>query len=117
MYKRQIIAEVDVDKTSDLGVNWIISGGANAPAVGGFVNPIGGTSIVDLYNSYLGVSSGTSTTTTGGITAPLGATIGIGNLSSSGVSFGAILRALQGDARTNIIGTPSVCLLYTSRCV
>jgi general secretion pathway protein D len=103
-----IIAEVDVDKTSDLGVNWIISGGANAPAVGGFVNPIGGTSIVDLYNSYLGVSSGTSTTTTGGITAPLGATIGIGNLSSSGVSFGAILRALQGDARTNIIGTPSV---------
>ena len=103
-----IIAEVDVDKTSDLGVNWIISGGANAPAVGGFVNPIGGTSIVDLYNSYLGVSSGTSTATTGGITAPLGATIGIGNLSSSGVSFGAILRALQGDARTNIIGTPSV---------
>lgn len=103
-----IIAEVDVDKTSDLGVNWIVSGGANAPAVGGFVNPIGGTSIVDLYNSYLGVSSGTSTTTSGGITAPLGATIGIGNLSSTGVSFGAILRALQGDARTNIIGTPSV---------
>ncbi|MGA3159424.1 MAG: type II secretion system secretin GspD [Steroidobacteraceae bacterium] len=103
-----IIAEVDVDKTSDLGVNWIVSGGANAPAVGGFVNPIGGTSIVDLYNSYLGVSSGTATTTTGGITAPLGATIGIGNLSSTGVSFGAILRALQGDARTNIIGTPSV---------
>jgi general secretion pathway protein D len=103
-----IIAEVDVDKTSDLGVNWIISGGANAPAVGGFVNPIGGTSIVDLYNSYLGVSSGTASTTSGGISAPLGATIGIGNLSSSGVSFGAILRALQGDARTNIIGTPSV---------
>jgi general secretion pathway protein D len=103
-----IIAEVDVDKTSDLGVNWIVSGGANAPAVGGFINPIGGTSIVDLYNSYLGVSSGTSTTTSGGISAPLGATIGIGNLSSTGVSFGAILRALQGDARTNIIGTPSV---------
>jgi len=103
-----IIAEVDVDKTSDLGVNWIVSGGKNAPAVGGFINPIGGTSIVDLYNSYLGVSSGTTTSTAGGISAPLGATIGIGNLSASGVSFGAILRALQGDARTNIIGTPSV---------
>jgi general secretion pathway protein D len=103
-----IIAEVDVDKTSDLGINWIVSGGANAPAVGGFIEPVGGTSIVDLYNSYLGVSSGTATTTTSGITAPLGATIGIGNLSSTGVSFGAILRALQGDARTNIIGTPSV---------
>jgi general secretion pathway protein D len=89
-------------------VNWIVSGGKNAPAVGGFINPIGGTSIVDLYNSYLGVSSGTTTSTAGGISAPLGATIGIGNLSASGVSFGAILRALQGDARTNIIGTPSV---------
>src|SRR6202034_2101218 len=40
-----IIAEVDVDKTSDLGVNWALYGqGTNVP-VAGFVSPVGGTGV------------------------------------------------------------------------
>ena len=46
-----IIVEVSVDKTADLGVNWIVDGTNSRLAVGGFIEPVGGTSIVDLYNA------------------------------------------------------------------
>ena len=43
-----IIAEVDIDKDAELGVNWAaFSNGTNVPAAG-LVSPVGGTSIVDL---------------------------------------------------------------------
>ena len=43
-----IIADVDFNKDSELGVNWAaFSKGTNVPA-GSFVSPVGGTSIVDL---------------------------------------------------------------------
>ncbi len=34
--------------------------------------------------------------------------MGLGRISDSGISFGAIIRALNGDADTNIISTPSI---------
>ena len=37
-----------------------------------------------------------------------GITFGVGRISDTGVSFAAILRALEGDADTNIISTPSL---------
>jgi general secretion pathway protein D len=37
-----------------------------------------------------------------------GITVGVGRVSDTGVSFAAILAALQGDADTNIISTPSI---------
>ena len=37
-----------------------------------------------------------------------GITVGVGRLSDNGVSFAAVLNALQGDADTNIISTPSI---------
>jgi len=97
---KAIIVEVTADKTSDLGVNWVIDAANSKLGVGGFIEPIGGSSIVDLYNAAKG--------TTTNLAAATGTTVGIGRLSSSGVNFGAVLRALQGDSRTNIISTPSV---------
>jgi general secretion pathway protein D len=94
-----IIVEVSADKSAELGVNWVVDGSNNKLAAGGFIEPIGGTSIIDLYTA---ASSGTVTA------APLGTTIGIGRLAASGINFAAVLRALQGDSRTNIIATPSV---------
>ena len=49
----------------------------------------------------------------GGATDPTGLigegiTVGVGRISDGSVSFAAILRALEGDADTNIISTPSV---------
>jgi general secretion pathway protein D len=96
-----IIVEVTVDKTMDLGVNWALDGSATSVGVGGFISPIGGTSIVDLYSDAQSASALASN-------PPTGTTIGIGKLTATGLNFAAILRALQSDARTNIIATPSV---------
>jgi general secretion pathway protein D len=96
-----IIVEVTVDKTMDLGVNWALDGSATGVGVGGFISPIGGTSIVNLL-------ADAQSTTALAASPPSGTTIGIGKLTATGVNFATILRALQSDARTNIIATPSV---------
>lgn len=120
VYVEAIIAEVTVDKTSDLGVNWALDGTNSSVGVGGFVSPIGGTSIVDLANAALGATAtatsinGTTTTSPGVSASGLsnatlnGTTFGVGRLRAAGVNFAAIVRALQSDSRTNILGTPSV---------
>ena len=69
VYVEAIIAEVTVDKTADLGVNWAIDGSNSNVGVGGFVSPVAGTSIVDLVSAALSAQSG-ATTTTGTTTAP-----------------------------------------------
>jgi general secretion pathway protein D len=95
-----IIAEVQVNKTEDLGVNWAAFSRTNKVPLGGFVAPVGGTSIVDL------VAAAQNPTTLS--TALLeGTTVGIGTISSAGESFAAMLRALQGTSGTNVVATPS----------
>ena len=97
-----IIVEVSADKTSDLGVNWILDGSNNKFAVGGFIEPIGGTSAIDLYGIAKGASTDLSKLT--------GSNFGIGRLQATGVNFGAVIRALEGDARTNIISKPTITM-------
>jgi general secretion pathway protein D len=95
-----IIAEVDVDKESDLGVNWAAYGqGTNVP-VAGFVSPVGGTSIVDLATAALNPSSVSDTLLEG-------STLGVGRVAGTGVNFAAMLRAIRTDTDTNVIATPS----------
>jgi general secretion pathway protein D len=116
VYVEAIIAEVTVDKTSDLGVNWAIDGANSNVGVGGFVSPVAGSSIVDIANAALGATasssslSGTSGTGSTGISGTVlnGTTFGIGRLKASGLNFAAVVRALSSDSRTNILGTPSV---------
>ena len=97
-----IIAEVNLDKDAELGVNWAIfdkNQNANVP-VGGFVSPVGGTSIVDLAQAAQNPTSAS--------TALLqGTTLGIGRIAGTGINFAAMLRAIRGDTSTNIIATPS----------
>ncbi|HWG76026.1 MAG TPA: type II secretion system secretin GspD [Steroidobacteraceae bacterium] len=97
-----IIADVAFDKTEDLGINWAVDGSKTNIGVGGFISPVGGSSIVDLYNDVAGGATALSSN------PPTGGTFGIGRLGASGTDFALMLRALQGDARTNIIGAPSV---------
>jgi general secretion pathway protein D len=95
-----IIAEVNVDKTAELGVNWAaFSKGSNVPA-GAFVSPVGGTSIVDLASAIQNPAN-TSTALL------QGTTIGIGRIAGTGVNFAATLRAIRGDTNTNVLSTPS----------
>ncbi|MCH7821865.1 MAG: type II secretion system secretin GspD [Proteobacteria bacterium] len=98
-----IIVEVIVDKTSELGITWAVgSDSANSPI--GITNfPDFGPGVVQI-----GAVAGS-----GGLVDPTGLigeglTIGLGRISDTGISFAGIIRALQGDANTNIISTPSI---------
>lgn len=95
-----IIVEVSADKSAELGVNWLIDGSKSDDAIGGFIEPVGGVSIVDLARAANNPASLTS--------APRGTTVGVGRLGGTGVNFAAVLRALRGDSTTNIIATPSI---------
>ena len=97
-----IIVEVIIDKSKELGVSVAVEGsGSNSPiAVTNFPDFLAG--IVQL-----GSASG------GGVTDPSGligdgGTIGVGRITDDGVSFAAILSAVEGAADTNLISTPSI---------
>ncbi|MGB6355983.1 MAG: type II secretion system secretin GspD, partial [Steroidobacteraceae bacterium] len=114
-----IIVEVDVNKSSNLGVQWLLDGG-NSLGYGVVNLPGSGTSIVDLAAAALGVTSNTATTavTTTGSTAAAGlssATVGTGATfaigkynSTTGKGFAALVQALRSDGSSNIISTPSL---------
>src|SRR3984885_8647720 len=95
-----IIADVDVTKNAELGVNWAaFSQGSNVP-VAGFVSPVAGSSIVDLAQA---VENPANVSTT----LLQGTTLGLGKIGGAGVNFAAVLRALNTDTHTNVIATPS----------
>jgi general secretion pathway protein D len=97
-----IIADIDYNKDSELGVNWAgysQSANSSVPAAA-FVSPVGGTSIVDLATAAQNPLNAT--------TALLqGTTIGIGRITAGGLNFAAIVRAIRSDTNDNIIATPS----------
>jgi general secretion pathway protein D len=96
-----IIVEVSGDKSAELGVNWAVDGSKNGTfPIGGFIQPIGGVNLIDLAR---GIDNPATLTT-----APLGTTLGVGRIKETGVNFAAMIRALRGDATTNIIATPSI---------
>ncbi|HSD68124.1 MAG TPA: type II secretion system secretin GspD [Woeseiaceae bacterium] len=99
-----IIVEVIAGKSSDLGVTWAVDGSGDNAAIGvtNFPPEIG---VVQLAGAISG-DGDTVTDPTSLIGS--GITLGVGRISDSGTSFAAILRALQGDADTNIISTPTI---------
>jgi general secretion pathway protein D len=107
-----IIVEIDVNKSSNLGVQWLLFGQGSSTVPAGIINlPGAGTSIVDLAEAAL--SGGTVSTTTGtptisSSTVGTGASVAIGRVSSNGVSFAALVQALRSDGSSNIISTPSL---------
>jgi general secretion pathway protein D len=115
-----IIVEVDVNKSSNIGVQWLLDGG-NSYGYGVTNLPGTGTSIVDLAATVLGATGSTAnsalTTTTTGVgaagissaTVGTGATFALGKYNSTtGKGFAALIQALRSDGSSNIISTPSV---------
>ncbi|HSY06092.1 MAG TPA: type II secretion system secretin GspD [Steroidobacteraceae bacterium] len=95
-----IIADINFNKDSELGVNWAaFSNGTNVPA-GSFVSPVGGTSIVDLAGAIQNPANVSTTLLQG-------TTLGIGRIGGNGLNFAAMLRAIRSDTDDNIIATPS----------
>lgn len=97
-----IIVEVIVDKQNELGVSVAVEGsGSNTP--------IGVTNFPDFLSGVVQLGSAAG----GGVVDPSGLigeglTVGVGRISDDGVSFAAILAAVEGDADTNLISTPSI---------
>jgi general secretion pathway protein D len=109
-----IIVEIDVNKSSNLGVQWLLDGG-NSYGYGVTNLPGSGTSVVDLAAAVLGATSGTGVTTTTGTTGISSATVGTGATfalgkynSTTGRGFAALIQALRSDGSSNIISTPSL---------
>jgi general secretion pathway protein D len=110
-----IIVEVDVNKSSNLGVQWILYGqGSTVPAAVTNFPGASGTGIVDLAAAALGgvASTATTTATTGASSLAsaigTGATLAVGRYNSTGTNFAAIISALRSDGSSNIISTPSL---------
>jgi general secretion pathway protein D len=112
-----LIVEIDVNKSSNLGVQWLLFGQGSTTVPAGIINlPGAGTSIVDLAAAALsgGLTTGTTTGTTG-LASPIssstvgtGATVAVGRVVNSGTSFAALVQALRSDGSSNIISTPSL---------
>jgi general secretion pathway protein D len=98
-----IIVEVIADKTSELGITWAVEGSGSNTPISATNFPDFGPGVVQI-----GAASGSGGTVDPTSLIGEGITLGLGRISDSGVSFAAILRALQGDADTNIISTPSI---------
>jgi general secretion pathway protein D len=100
-----IIVEVQEIKSSELGVNWAAwsdEDGTRIP-IGGFLNPVGGVSLVNLAQLIDNPSSSPDALNA----LNTGTTIGIGRISTTGVNFAAMIRAIRGDSSSNILATPS----------
>jgi general secretion pathway protein D len=68
-----------------------------------FLSSIGGSTAADLYSAITGLANGTSTSSS----ALNGTTIAAGVASANGINYGAMIRAIRGDASNNIVATPS----------
>jgi len=100
-----IIVEVIADRTAELGVTWAVTDDSGTNPLGATNFPDFGPGVVQLAGAAAGGGDGT---TSAGNLIGTGITVGVGRLRDQGVSFAAILRALEGDADTNIISTPSI---------
>jgi len=96
-----IVAEVNVSKTDDLGINWAAYSQTNKVPLGSFSSQVGGTSIVDLIAAAQNPGAALSDTLLSGTT------IGVGTIASGGESFAAMIRALRSNGDTNVVSTPS----------
>jgi general secretion pathway protein D len=96
-----IIVEIIENNQKELGVTVGVEGDSSN-------TPIAVTNFPDFLNGIvqIGTAAGGSTDPTGLIGE--GVTLGVGRISDNGISFAAILRALEGQADTNIISTPSI---------
>jgi len=104
-----IIVEMSADRAAELGVTWAVDSTSNGAA--GFTNfPRVGPGLIQLGAAGAAGSSAVSL-------VPDGLTLGVGRIVDGGVSFAALVRALAGDARTNILSTPSLVTMDNEEAV
>ena len=93
-----IIVDVDLAKSSELGVNWATWSESNGTTIPGatFLTPVGGASLVDLANAIVNPTTINSALENG-------TTVALGRVAKTGISFAAMLRAIRSDTDSNVI--------------
>jgi general secretion pathway protein D len=100
-----LIAELSSDRASEFGIQWIAGGSA----AGKNASVIGGTNFGSGGQNIFGVIQGiASAKTTGSLGLSPGLNLAIG---SSKAGLGVLARALETDAKANILSTPSLMTL------
>ncbi len=97
-----IIVEVSAEKAADLGVTWAF-GDADLENAIGVTQFDGLTGVTGLAQAVVGESTD--------VALGNGLSFGLGRLSDSGLSFVAIIEALEADTNTNVMGTPILTTL------
>ncbi|RCX31662.1 general secretion pathway protein D [Thioalbus denitrificans] len=98
-----VIAEVSTDTAKELGIQWILDGTPGGEGPVGVINFGGsGSGIVQLGAS---IEAGNVPSLGDGLA------LGFGRFNSGSLNFAALIRALSGDAATNILSTPSLVTL------
>lgn len=100
-----IIVSVEAERASDLGVTWAIAD-SDLENIAGVTDFSGVTGV----SSLAGVIGGNGDVDATGL-IPDGITLGLGRVSDSGLSFVALIEALEADADSNIMGTPVLVTL------
>lgn len=88
-----IIVEVTADRSAEFGVQWAVDGRDSDRGAG----------VINFNSSGLPVVGVLTDTVT---SIPGGASFAVGRIRDGGTSIGALVRALSGDANTNILSTP-----------
>jgi len=97
-----IIAEITTSNNKELGVGIAVDGtNRDTGAL-----PVGLSNLAGIGDLLLASSTGTAPTS-----IPSGLSFALGEETSSGVRYGALLRALQTDQNTNILSTPNIVTL------
>ncbi len=97
-----IIAEITTNNSKELGVGLAVDGSQRDSGA----LPVGLSNLAGIGDLLLSAGTGTPPTS-----VPSGLSLGIGGTNSSGVRYGALLRALQSDQNTNILSTPNIVTL------
>jgi len=107
-----ILVEVSSDKASELGVTWAV-GDADLDNAAGLTKFDNTTGVTGVAGAILGAGGDSDTGSTANVGNLIGngLTMGIGKLGSSGLSFVALIEALESDGSSNIIGTPVLVTL------
>jgi general secretion pathway protein D len=103
-----ILVEVSSERAAELGVTWAV-GDADLDNAIGITKFDGTTGVTGIAGAILG--GGDLTPAAAGGLIGSGLTLGVGSISDSGLSFVALIEALEADGSSNIIGTPVLVTL------
>ena len=99
-----VIAEVALDMTRELGVQWQVGNGDLDGAFGGTNFGDSGSNILDLSANPLGADSGLNL-------GYINGTLGIPGLEGQILNINVLIRALQSDVNSNVLSTPHLVTL------